>query len=131
MVDASSSLGDHPWHDVASVVVEVSPTPGLAALSATNRSWLQACATQLEEAKRHRTAQLAKVLHDAVVRGPQMSVNQFHGVVHQLPLQDRILLAQLADNPQPLLSLQSEEARLASWLLMRLIMDGSAHALDR
>ena len=86
---------------------------------------------QLEEAKRHRTARLAKVLHDTVVRGPQMSVNHFHHVVHQLPLHDRILLAQLADNPQPLLSLQTEEARLASWLLMRLIMDGTKLALDR
>ena len=111
--------------DVATVVALHSDARSLASLSLTCRHWHSACEIRLAEMFATRLKSLAKGLASMATLNRSMTniSQELTGMRHA----DRTLLCWLAtSDPHPLLQLDTQEAKLSSWLLMRLASSGTS-----
>ena len=100
----------------------------LAALSRSCKLMRALCRQPLAQCRHQLTASLAHRLAPLAVNAS--GATAVHNALGNLSKAEGRLLSSLLAEPAPLLSLQTDEGRLASWLIMRLVCCFSAPLLD-
>lgn len=109
--------------DMATIIVSHSDISSVACLACTAKFWQSICAPALLDARSRELAGLAKSLARISTLGRSIaSIACGSRCLLSLTQRERTLLSWLSHDLTPLLDMDTRNAKISSWLLMRLMM---------